>query len=413
MAKLRLDQAPPATLPLRFLLSMPAWGAVAGVLLLVGADAPLQTRWHPVTLALVHVYALGVLGNAMFGALLQFLPAAAGVALRGSRAAPWLHALFNLAVALLVIGLYTGARWLLFAAGVLLPTSFLWLATMLLPGLVASAAERLLRIGIGTAIGFGVATASMGGALALVLAAYRTWSPALVDVHASLGVLGWIVLLLAAVGRVTMPMFQGTGAPPARTQALWLTMAVTGLVLACAWHAARGGMVLAAVVAVAGASFAAAVLWLQQHARGSRRNALFLHWRAGSIALLLAALALLMNVRGGLVAGVLALGIGLPLLVGGMALEIVPFVGWIALRRAVPRGAQLPGVQLLLPDAVRRRVLLVQLAAAVPLLAASLWPSPWFARLAGWSLLLAWLQHGRVLVSVLRTARRFRLAHTG
>ena len=83
MPKLRLDQAPPATLPLRFLLAMPCWGMAGGVLLLVDADAALLSRWHPATLALVHVWTLGVLGNAMLGSLLQFLPAAVGASLRG------------------------------------------------------------------------------------------------------------------------------------------------------------------------------------------------------------------------------------------------------------------------------------------------------------------------------------------
>jgi hypothetical protein len=411
MAKLRLDQAPPANLPLRFLLSVPVWGVLAGMLLLVDADAPLHARWHPATLALVHVYVLGVLGNAMFGALLQFPPAVAGVQLRGGGGVPWLHAWFNLAVVLLVTGLHFGAQWPLFAAGVMLPASFLWLAAMLLPGLVASAGERLLRTGMGAAIGFGLLTAIAGGGLAWMLAIRHGWSPALVDVHASLGVVGWIVLLLATVGRVTMPMFQGTGTVPARTQAWWLATVVTALVLALGWHLSRGGMALATTVALAGASFAGAVLWLQGHARGRRRNALFLHWRAGSVALLLAAPALLADVRGGLLAGVLALGVGLPLLVGGMVLEIVPFVGWIGLRRTVPRGVQLPGVQLLLPDAARRRVLLAQLVAALPLLAATLWSLPWLARLAGLALLIAWLLHGHALASALYAARRFRRAH--
>ncbi|MEO8984885.1 MAG: hypothetical protein ABI300_04605, partial [Rhodanobacter sp.] len=170
MAKLRIDQAPDAGLPLRFLLSMPCWGVAAGVLLLIGGDAALHSRWHPTTVALVHIYVLGVLGNAMFGALLQFPPAVAGVRLRGSGGAPWLHALFNCAVMLLVVGLYANAQWPLLVAAMLLPVSFLWLAAMLLPGLVTSAGERLLRVGISTAISFGVVTAIAGGALAWALA---------------------------------------------------------------------------------------------------------------------------------------------------------------------------------------------------------------------------------------------------
>jgi hypothetical protein len=45
------------------------------------------------------------------------------------------------------------------------------------------------------------------------------------------------------------------------------------------------------------------------------------------------------------------------------------------------------------------------------LLAASLWPSPWLARLAGLALSIAWFVHGHALGGALRRARRFRLAH--
>jgi hypothetical protein len=71
----------------------------------------------------------------------------------------------------------------------------------------------------------------------------------------------------------------------------------------------------------------------------------------------------------------------------------------------------LPGVQGLLPDRIRRRVLSAHLAAALPLLATSLWPQAWLARLAGASLLFAWLLHGHALASALHAARRFRRAH--
>jgi hypothetical protein len=45
------------------------------------------------------------------------------------------------------------------------------------------------------------------------------------------GVPGWIMPLLGAVGRVTMPMFQGTGAPSASARALWLATVTTALLL--------------------------------------------------------------------------------------------------------------------------------------------------------------------------------------
>ena len=405
MPKLRLDRAPPATLPLRFLLAMPCWGMVGAVLLLVDADAALLTRWHPATLALVHAWTLGVLGNAMFGSLLQFLPAAAGVDLRGGRGAPWLHVAFNLGVVLLVAGLHGQARWPLVAAGVLLPAGFLWLAAMVVPGLLAAAGERSLRMGLGAALGSGVLAALAGGALALLLGARLPWPRAAVDVHAAWGVLGWMVLLLAAVGRVTLPMFQGTGSVPARAQGLWQVLVVAGLCVASGSHLASGRHALPLAVAAGGASFALAVLWLQWRVPPARRNALYLHWRAGLLALLAAACAL--GAGRGLLAGVLALGIGLPLLVGGMALEIVPFVGWIALRRRVPRGVQLPGVQRLLPDRAKRRALLAQGIAAPLLVAAVLWPHAWLVRLAAAAQFAAWALHGHALAGALHAGHRF------
>jgi hypothetical protein len=376
------------------------------VLLLIDADTALLSRWHPATLALVHVWTLGVLGNAMFGSLLQFLPAAVGAPLRGWRGVPWLHGAFNLGVLLLVAGLHAQLRGLLLAAGVLLPASFAWLAAMTLPGLLVAGGERLLRGGIGMSIGFGLLAALAGGMLALLLGLRIAWPLAIVDVHAAFGVLGWIVLLLATVAGVTMPMFQGTGRVPSAVQGCWLVVLALALPGASAWHLAHGGgRLLPAAVAAGGASFAIVALWLQWSVPRARHNALYLHWRAGLSALVLAAMTLVAG--RGLLAGVLALAIGLPLLVGGMALEIVPFVGWIALRRRVPRGVQLPGVQRLLPDARKRRVLLAHGVAAPLLAAAVLWPQPWLARLAGLAQLLAWAVHGHALASVLRAGRAF------
>jgi len=137
----------------------------------------------------------------------------------------------------------------------------------------------------------------------------------------------------------------------------------------------------------------------------ARRNALYLHWRMGSLALLAAAVALLAG-RGWL-AGVLAVAVGLPLMVSAMAMEIVPFVAWIGLRHLIPRGVQIPGVQKLLPDEKKRRVLWAQGAAAVLLVLAALRPQAWSARMAGVALLLAWAMHGAALLGVLRASRAF------
>jgi len=404
MTKLRLDRAPAATLPRRFLLTVPLWGVLAGVLLIVDGDIALRTRWSPATLALVHAFTLGVLGNAMFGSILQFLPAAAGVTLRGGeRSGRWLHGLFNVGVLLLVAGMHQRWPFGLIAAATILPLAFAMLALMVVPGLLAAAGQRLLRAGFGVALASALATAVLGAVLALGLAG-RLAVPltAWTDVHASWGVLGWIVVLLATVARVVMPMFQGTGSVPEVAQATWLAgvvavlMAVAGL---------RAGGVVGGVVAAPVLIFAGAGLWLQWRAPRLRRGPLVDSWRAGLIALGCAALALPI-VPGGMLAASTGLGLALPLLVTAMMLEIVPFIGWIALHRHCGRGIQLPGVQRLLPEADKRRVLLAQpLLLSLPV--AMAWPSASLARVAGVALVLVWSLTGWTLLGAGRRARYF------
>ena len=106
-----------------------------------------------------------------------------------------------------------------------------------------------------------------------------------------------------------------------------------------------------------------------------------------------------------LLAGVLALAIGLPLLVGGMQLEISAFLGWIDLQRHCGRGVRLPGVQLLLPVRDKAIVLALHGLAAPSLLAATTQPA--LARAAGSALLLAHAAGFAALCGVDRRRSRF------
>lgn len=388
MAKIAIDLAPPTAVPRRYLLSACAWGVVAGAFLLVEGEAVLQTRWAPSTLAVVHALTLGLLGNAMLGSLLQFLPAAAGVRIWGGpRTAATLHAALNTGTLLLVAGLRAMRPEWLFAGGGTLALAFALLAAMTLPGLLRAHGPRLLRVGIGMAIGAALVTAALGGAMLLGLAgrgglAPVTWA----DVHAGWGVLGWSVGLVAAVGTVVMPMFQGTRPLPSQAQLAWMGALVLVLVAGTALVAAGrpgDGLRWGAVLLLA--LFALAGLWLQWHAPRLRNVWLVRSWRAGLLALLGAAL-VLAGEGPALLAGGLVLGIGLPWLVAGMQMEIVAFLGWIELHRRCGRGVRLPPVQLLVSEGHKRGVFVAQALAAWALLLACALPTPLGARLAGFAL---------------------------
>lgn len=414
MTALAIEHAPPPARPLRFLLTAPAWGVAAGAMLLVHGELALVTRWSPVTVALVHAFTLGVLGNAMLGSLLQFLPVVAGVRVPGARLAPWLHAIYNLGVVLLSAGLAGGWRWLLGPAAALLAATLGGFAASALAGLCRASAMRLLRVGIAMALVFLLATVALGVALAGTMAGQ--WTIALdrwADIHAAFGVFGWVLLLTASVGSVTLPMFQGTRSLPATAVGAWLLALVMSLLAATVLRATdHPGAASRLLVAVPVLLFALAVLGLQARAPQRRNPTLVRFWRIGLSALaaamlLLVAAPALPGMPLSIPIGVLVVAIALPWLVLGMLLEIVAFLGWIRLHRACGRGVRLPGVHALLPEHDKARVLALHGASGVLLLAAVLWPDHALARLAGAALLIAYAATLLALLGVRRRTGRF------
>lgn len=413
MSGLAFAQAPPPGQPLRFLLSALAWGAFAGLWLLWTGETALLTRWAPRTLVLVHLFTLGVLGNAMVGSLFQFLPVAAGCPLPLPRQAAWLHAAFNAGLLLLLASLVFPSHALAGGASLLLVPP---LALFALCGLIAVArgnGPRAPRLGIGIALASLLATIGLG--LALLAALAGLWALPLdriANLHAALGLAGWALALLGAVASITVPMLQGTRRIPAAWLLAWLCV----LVLALAW---AGFSLLwgesaspARALALPGLVFCIAVLILQRRAPHPRNPVLRRFWQAGCAALALAcllALAAPPSPRGLLLIGALVIAIGLPLLVLGMLLEIIGFLAWIELRRRHPRGVRVPGVDRLLDDARKQWLLYLHLIAACLLLAA-LWQPPALARPAGAALALAWGASGWAVLDCWRQALRFRPA---
>lgn len=417
MTSLALGRAPPSGRPLRFLLTAPLWGVAAGLILAADPGALALGRWAPAVVALVHVFTLGMLGNAMLGSLAQFLPVAAATPVPGAVLAPWLHALLNLGLLLLLGGLYRWPVLLLPAAG-LLATALLGAVLPALPGLLRQGAQRMLRAGLGAAVLALGATVVLG---VLAVAVLGGWSvlplDRLADAHGSLGMGGWMLGLLAPVGAITVPMFQGTSAVPPRALRIWLvaTFALLG-VAAIARLCGAPSLLPALAMAVPTLAFAGAVLWLQWRAPHRRNLALVRFWRAGCIALALAALAACAAAAGApppvtVLAGVLGIGIGVPLLVNGMLLEVVAFITWIDLRGRCPRGVRILAVGRLIPDPDKHAALLTHLAASVLLLAATLCPA--LALAAGLAVAAAYTVTAVCLLRCLRRAHAFAREHGG
>jgi hypothetical protein len=413
MAKIRIEHAPPPRVPLRFFLTAPVWGVIAGAMLIVGGEQLLLSRWAPATLALVHALTLGVLGNAMMGSLLQFLPAAAGVTPRGGPGAAYLlHALLNAGTAALLSGFWRSEPSMLRAAAVLLVGAFVLLAAITLPGLLRAASQRVLTIGIAFSVLCGAGAAGLGARMALGLAGDGAWGLPLLpwaDLHAAWGVLGWVIVLLASVGQVVMPMFQGTAATRPGVVVGWLATVAAGLAAASAMAPRDGGEALRWIVSLGTAAFAGEALWRQMRRTRSGESTLLRGWRIGLVALAVAALLLPAGVPAVMI-GTLVLAIALPLLVISMQLEIVAFLGWIGMRRRVPCGTRIPGVQHLLPSRQKGAVLAAFCLSGAALVLAAAWPQPVLARIAGGATAGAHLALLLVLAGVGMRCRRLQPA---
>lgn len=412
MSGLAFAQAPPPGQPLRFLLAALIWGGCAGAWLLWTGETALLTRWAPRTLVLVHLFTLGVLGNAMIGSLFQFLPVAAGCPLPLPRQAAWLHAAFNVGLLLLLSSLVFPSRALAAGSTLLLAPPLALFAISGLIAVIRGNGPRAPRLGIGIALASLFATVVLG--LALLAALTGIWALPLdrvANLHATLGLAGWALALLGAVGSITVPMLQGTRRIPAGGLLAWLGV----LALALAW---TGGVSLsgaspspARALALPGLVFCIAVLILQARAPHPRNPVLRHFWRAGCAALAAACLLGLRpdpSARDLLTIGALVIAIGLPFLVLGMLLEIIGFLAWIELRRRHPRGVRVPGVDRLLDDTRKQRLLYLHLFAACLLLAAIRQPA--FARAAGAALALAWGASGWAVLGCWREALRFQPA---
>ncbi len=409
---LRLEQAPPLDIPLRFFLTAPFFGGAAGLMLLVRGGALLQTPFHPETLALTHLITLGWLTMTMVGALYQIVPVLIGVPLPAVVLARSIHAALTGGVLALTSGLALENRALLLAAVIALGAGFgvflIQLALALFRSQSLSVTAASLRLAALALLG----TVILGGFLALEHA--FGWLPisrgAWVSVHAWLGIAGWIGLLITAVGYAVVPMFYLSHPFPRRRA--WaivgaLTLAVlTAPVSAMVFRGAGAQILPFGAAGFAMILFAATVLGQLHHRRRKTRDATLLFWRMGLVAgvLSLAPLAAFWiqpDPRWLFTFGIMFLIGGAGAIEMGMTYKIVPFLVWLHRFSADAGKAGTP----LLRDIVSNRAATIQWGLAVFALClciAVVWIPGISARLAGAALFAS---NATWWVIVLRAAR--------
>lgn len=425
---LSFDQAPPLAAPLRFFLTAPLFGALAGGLLLIQGPEVLASRWMPGTLALTHLLTLGFMLQVMLGALLQILPVVTGATVKHPLAlARGVHGAVTLGVGLLA------AAFLSFK-----PMLFQW-AMFLLGGgallFLGAVISALGRRHMGSSEGgdtptnwaLKLALLGLGGTVFLgaLLAASLGWQFALplnltTNIHLTWGLVGWGVLLLSGVAYVVVPMFLLTPPFP-----LWLTrvLAPWTFLLLALWSGAEAAGwgyadILAIGLVLACGGFALVALVLLVRSKRARLDATQGYWRLGLVSGLAAALLWLLGkwlpgLAGWdgqpLVFGILLLVGGFMSVISGMLYKIVPFLFWLHLQNAGQGRVVAPNMKKILAESRMLRQMFAHALALALLLGAVFWPRGLIYP-AGLALLLDSLWLGWNLLAGLKVYRSH-LAH--
>ncbi len=394
---LSFDQAPPVSVPFRFFLTAPLFGAFAGLALAWLGPAVLASRWNTSALAVTHLLSVGFMLQAMCGALLQFVPVTTGGNIwRPRLVAGILHPLLVVAALSLVAALALGQSELFKVAASLfgfgLGGFILVVGLALLRTPAQGMSIHVLRLALcGLAV-----TVLLGVLLAIAFGWSASWQKGwpllnIINVHAAWGLGGWALLLVIGVSYLVVPMFQLTPAYP-----LWLSRLLPyGLFLALGLWSLQLIMAddslldtLKEVVAVVGlliaALYAGVTLWLQVRRRRRLTDVTFEFWRGAMLALLglvaswmaLEIFPLLgENPRAPLWLGVLAFPGVFVSVINGMLYKIVPFLIWLHLQRLGGLKVLPPNIKQMIPEQAMRRQFRLHFLSLGLLLGAVLWPA--------------------------------------
>lgn len=420
-ASLSFDQAPPISVPLRFFLTAPLFGVAGGLLLAATGGSLFDSRWQPAALALTHLMTLGFMLLTLCGALLQILPVATGTNVWRPRGVAWIgHVGLVAGTLLLVGGFLSGAPILFRLGGPLLGATVAIYVVAVGVGLILSSARgptiialRLAIAGLIITVGLGVAlAAAFGWSLGLPL-------QALTSAHATWGLLGWSLALVAGVAYLVVPMFHLTPPyksafavcwPPALVALCvgWTAVVFIAPESALEWIA---GWPLAGLVG----AFAVVTLSLQRKRRRKVADSAFLFWRTGMASLIAAAVlgAVRLTLGPGELAsrtefllGILMIGGVFVALINGMLYKIVPFIAWLHLKHVLPVP---PNMHQMIPERMMRGQFRLYLSALGLLVAGVVVPP--LAQLAGLAFAASCLWLELNLLRAMRLYMRFKQGH--
>ncbi len=400
---LNTEQAPPISVPLRFFTAAPLFLLLAALMLMFRADNPFANIHSPALLAATHCITLGFLTMIMLGAMQQILPVVIGSPMLASRLTVWLTFLPLLSGALLLpAGFMLGKPVLINLAWPLLGLAFVTFISASLISLARSSAYNPSK----TAILLSILALSGAIILGMLLAhGYATGSllpyDKLATAHVSLGLGGWVMLLIVGVSYQVVPMFQLTPNYPkwlskglAPVIFIVLLLSLLSLLLEPRPHWLV--FVTQGLFWFLASCFALTTLRLQSNRRRRVADATLSFFRLGMMALMCAALFALAALffpafdhLGTMSAVLFLLGFAMSLMLG-MLYKIVPFLVWFHLFRGGVKSG-VPNLKEIIPETWKWRHLWLHRSTLLAALFAPWWHT------AAWLTALCLLLEGMLL----------------
>ncbi len=337
---LSIDQAPPISAPLRFFLTAPIFGVIAGFLLLLSDPVALTNRFSLESIVSVHAITIGFLGFVMLGALTQMLPVLAGVKIPKVKEVTTLsHMLLVVGLLCMIAGLYLQNSVFTFFALVGLGGGFL-----IMIGAISIAIMQVKNFtatvrGMGVSLFFAFFTVLMGLFLlySYMYEDFFTYHTIIANTHSVWGIFGFGGVLIIGVSFQVLPMFYV--APKfkrfCKKRVIWLIVA--GLLLWLALNAIAEPLSVFAKFWIALFFWAfATTVWKKLNAR--RRpisDVTVWYWRSASIFLTLGTFVWIFDEwfsSEHIVITAICIGGGFVLsIMVGMLYKIVPFLVWFHL----------------------------------------------------------------------------------
>ncbi|MEA3228326.1 MAG: hypothetical protein U9P38_04550 [Campylobacterota bacterium] len=207
---LSTDQAPPIDVPLRFFLTAPLFGVLAGILLLFSDITSFMSRYSIEAIVTTHIITVGFFSFVMFGALTQMLPVLAGAKIYKvvliTRIA---HLLMSFGLIMMILGLLQNSSLFSLLSFLSLGSGFFIMIISVLSAIRGVKNITATILGMRTSMFFAFIIVVLG---IFLLSSYITGSHSelhliVANIHSVMAIFGFIGILIIGVSFQVLPMF--------------------------------------------------------------------------------------------------------------------------------------------------------------------------------------------------------------